>query len=197
MIKELSWNRSVTRGKADEHIWLSVCQLPLTCRAKFPELSSLFTFSSLKGIYTPALWVSKVCTLKEKTKKQACLSVNGSSHFLCCRASPLHHHLLNRLFSCFYIAVFYLFFFCSFYLMWLLFLCYAMSLLFTVHNLWSTKVTFFWLVKASVCLLQRGRAFVSVLSFLPAPLFHTHISTHTQQYHTASSYAFMLVFCKQ
>lgn len=53
-------------GKADEHILLSVCVLPLTCRAEFPELSPLFTFSSLKGIYTPALWVSKVCTLKEK-----------------------------------------------------------------------------------------------------------------------------------
>lgn len=114
---------------------------------------------------------------------QGLRSIDGPPHFLCCCTSlhpppppPLPHHLLNKLFSSFYIAVFYHFgSFC---------LCDFYS---TVPCLYSSlsavcevqRWLFFWLVKATVCLLQRGGAFVSVLTFLPAPLFLTHISTHS------------------
>lgn len=131
-----------------------------------------------------SLWGTDTCL-------SVCLSVDGPPLFLYCRACPPPQHLLNRLFGCFYMAVFY--HFCCFNLMWFLFHCTPCL----YSSLPSVCEGQRWPVKATVCLLRRGGAFISVLCFLPAPLVHTHTHIHTQQYHTASSYVFMLVFCKQ
>lgn len=165
------WRESRTGAK--HHVWLSGCALP------WPTgLMMMFSFSSL------SLTVGN-------GHLSVCLSVDGPPLFLYCRACPPPQHLLNRLFGCFYMAVFY--HFCCFNLMWFLFHCTPCL----YSSLPSVCEGQRWPVKATVCLLRRGGAFISVLCFLPAPLVHTHTHIHTQQYHTASSYVFMLVFCKQ
>lgn len=87
--------------------------------ADFPEPVAVAQFRlsvTVAADQTPALVLLKICTLTEKTPV---LSLDGPPHVLCCRASlpppPPPHHLLNRLFSCFCIAVFY--YFGPFYLM--------------------------------------------------------------------------------
>lgn len=199
------WRNEGNRGKhrqVDEHhVWLSICVLPLTCRADFPELSLLFSFSSLKfnkhfrcGERPPAQWVFKGCTLKEKNIL-IILSVYRWSFTLCAVLLLL---LLTIFLTDRGLAAFisqYFIIFGSFYFMW--FLCHCTTCLYsslsTVCEVQRWLV--FWLVKATVWVLQRGGAFVSVVFSACSSVSHTHI--HTQQYHTASSYVFMLVFCKQ
>lgn len=147
--------REVRTG-AKHHVWLSGCALP------WPTgLMMSFSFSSLWGMDT-------------------CLSVDGPPHFLYwCRTCPPPQHLLNRLFGCFYVAVFF-YHFCCFNLMWFLFHCTPC----VYSSLPSVCEGQRWPVKATVCLLQRSGAFISVLCFLPAPLVHTHTYPHTAISHS-------------